>query len=384
MSHILLWYFLRQYGLWFMGFIGVALFAGFLGELAELLRINATGKDFSFALMLRLTSYKMPQLVSDVLPFIFLLATSGFFLRIGESHELLVARLAGLSLWHVLAPLCALAFVVNLFNIGILSSLGSKYFATYWEVRNAAENRPPPQATRVFGLWLYQDRPDGYHIFHARALNLESRRLGKVTIFAFAPDGAWQARWDAPRAAWLPAEDANDDSADAASAAWFWRLEEPTETLISGKEQPATRRDFPIDLAPHKFGQRFPSPLAISFWELAELIETAEALDLPSQTYRLLWHQFFATTLLLWTMIGLAGFFGIRQAAARRASGGHVLERFALVGGLAIGIVLFFLVDFLQGLGIAGRLPPAMAAWAPPLMTLLLVTAALWQVEDTR
>ncbi|MCY4504567.1 MAG: LptF/LptG family permease, partial [Hyphomicrobiales bacterium] len=163
MSRILLWYFLRQYGLWFMGFIGVALFAGFLGELAELLRINATGKDFSFALMLRLTSYKMPQLVSDVLPFIFLLATSGFFLRIGESHELLVARLAGLSLWHVLAPLCALAFVVNLFNIGILSSLGSKYFATYWEVRNAAENRPPPHATRVFGLWLYQDRPDGYH-----------------------------------------------------------------------------------------------------------------------------------------------------------------------------------------------------------------------------
>jgi len=51
---------------------------------------------------------------------------------------------------------------------------------------------------------------------------------------------------------------------------------------------------------------------------------------------------------------------------------------------LAIGIMLFFLVDFLQGLGIAGRLPPAMAAWAPPLMTLLLVTAALWQVEDTR
>ena len=379
MPRILIWYFLRQYGLWLLGFVGVALFAGFLGELAELLRINATGKDFGFPLMLRLTAYKMPQLVSEVLPFVFLLATSGFFLRGGETHELLIARLAGLPLWQLLAPFFVLAFLVNLFNIGILSSLGAKYFDTYWVVRNAAENRPPPRPSSVLGLWLYQERPDGYRIFHARGLNLDTNHLNKVTIFAFDSSGKWQARWDAPRANWLPAP----DQAGQAEPAWLWRLHEPTATLASGEEQPSARRDFPIALAPHKAGQRFPSPLAIGFWELSELMRAATELDLPSQTYRLLWHQYFAATFLLWTMIGLAGIFGLWQAAARRASGGNFLLRFALVGGLALGIFLYFLVDFLQGLGIAGRLPPAMAAWAPPLITALLVGAGLWQLEDS-
>jgi lipopolysaccharide export system permease protein len=91
--------------------------------------------------------------------------------------------------------------------------------------------------------------------------------------------------------------------------------------------------------------------------------------------HRLYLHTQLAVPLLLIAMVLLAATFSLRPL--RRGGAG-----ISLVCGVATGFLLYFLSDLISALGVSGRLPIALAAWSPAVVSCLLGTAMLLHLED--
>ena len=132
---------------------------------------------------------------------------------------------------------------------------------------------------------------------------------------------------------------------------------------------------FKTDLTVARIQDSFSSPSTVSFWELPRFIAALEATGFSALGHRLHWHSLVAEPMLYVAMILIAAVFSLRHNRRR-----GVL--FAVAGGIATGFVLFFLSDLVLALAHSTRLPPLIAAWAPPLASALIGLAALMHAED--
>ncbi len=82
----------------------------FLFDVIELLR-RASGENIGFGVVFSMSLLQMPTLLQKVLPFAVLFGGMFAFARLTRTHELVVARAAGVSVWQFMMP----AFVITLF-----------------------------------------------------------------------------------------------------------------------------------------------------------------------------------------------------------------------------------------------------------------------------
>ncbi|MDX1430434.1 MAG: LptF/LptG family permease [Rhodothermales bacterium] len=129
------------------------------------------------------------------------------------------------------------------------------------------------------------------------------------------------------------------------------------------------------DLTPDKIRESFARAESISFWNLPAFIEILEQAGFRAVGHRLQWHRLLALPLLFAAMVLLAATSSLRPQ--RRGRVGLVL----LAGGVT-GFLLYLLSSFVFALGLSGKIPVALAAWAPSGVSLMLGVAMLLHLED--
>ena len=92
-----------------------------LFDVIDLLR-RASSRDYvTFGDIVRLGLYKVPQTLPLILPFAVLIACVIVFLHLSKTHELVVARSAGLSVWNFLAPIFIVVSIIGIINIALIN-----------------------------------------------------------------------------------------------------------------------------------------------------------------------------------------------------------------------------------------------------------------------
>jgi len=104
LSTYLGWHFLMA----FLAVLSVVIGLIVLFDLIELMRRTANLDGISLPTLLGLSLLKMPRTVQDALPFIVLIGMMLALWRLARSHELVVIRSAGVSVWQMLMPTLAL------------------------------------------------------------------------------------------------------------------------------------------------------------------------------------------------------------------------------------------------------------------------------------
>ena len=97
-------YIARQYLFWFGSIFFAIVAIILLATIVDLLDRLAT-KDVSLGIPIGMALLKLPYLSQEVMPFTILFAAMATFWRLTRSHELVVARAAGVSVWQwILIP----------------------------------------------------------------------------------------------------------------------------------------------------------------------------------------------------------------------------------------------------------------------------------------
>ena len=329
--------------------------------------------------LFRLTLLKMPSLLEQTLPFVVLFGVIGTLNGLNRRSELIAARAAGVSAWRYLRPVLALAALFGAVWVLAVNPVAGRLLQEGENIRREDSGvasgvaKGAAEAANSGRVWLREADDSTRTVILAERANAATRTLEDVTHLRFrradnsrgAGGDTLTRRLDAERATWLPTghfqlrgvrEWVDEDYGPRLEA-----LAIPTSI---------TQRQLLERLDQQRRARRLPP-----VWGLPALIREQKRAGFSTLGARMALWRLAALPVLL---VGMAL---IGACVSMRLSRGGGTWRLILAGGV-VGFAVFFSTVFIEAFGEVGTIPPAIAAWTVPLVTLLVGMATLAQLED--
>jgi len=351
----------KQYLLWFVALFGLLVAVVTLATIVEMLDRLANKQAATLGLVVELALLRVPQLSQEVLPFAALGAGMGLFWRLTRTHELVVTRAAGVSIWQFLLPPLAVAVAIGILAFAVLNPIAATLVKRYVQLEaEVLRNQTSIITVSKTGLWLRQVEGDQVHVLHAEKVSGDGATLERVMVLRFDGQDHFVGRLDAERAV---LGDGN------------WRLEQVWESAPGTTPKKLEQALIATEMTPERLNDNFAPPETVSFWQIPSYVEVLEAAGFPTERLKLQFHRLLAMPLLFSAMVIIAATFAMRPP--RRGG-----VTFIIGLGVVVGFLLYFLSNFVFALGLSGKLPLILAAWTPTTVCLMLGVTVLLHLED--
>jgi lipopolysaccharide export system permease protein len=333
----------------------------FMIDMIELLRMSRRAPDLSMGTLAWMGLLRLPAFAEILLAFAVLVGSIGALLTLNRKSELTIMRAAGMSAWAFLRPGLTVTLLLGIFAVTVFNPLAAT--ARFESERLLAEvfgKEAGIVASSGERSWLRQDGADGQSVLKASAVADQGLSLTGVMALQFDLQHHFIERIDASRAVLQDG---------------YWELYKAT--ISRPMREPETFETYSLSthLTREKVGDALGSEIAVSFWQLPELIETSEKAGLSADKYRMQHALLIARPALLIVMVILAATVSLRSFR----SGG--IQTMVLMGMLG-GIGFFLLAEISRQVGASGLLSPALAVWVPISLALLVSLTVLLHQED--
>lgn len=363
---IIHFYFARRFLMIFLGLQAVFLALLMMVDLIEKLR-RFDVEEIGFSKVLYLTLLTAPEGLYQILPLVVILSTIALFLSLARSSELVVVRSAGRSaLLSLLSPVLV-AFLIGVLGVTTINpivAVTSEHYDTLSDKLRSGGSSTLSISSE--GLWLRQGGEAGQAVIHASATNRDATIFHDVSIVAYEPGGGPRVRIEA-------------DSARLIDGAWElrnaseWPLRPGTNPEELAKQHDIFR--FESTLTHERIRDSFGKPSVVSVWDLPVFISELEEAGFSSRRHKVWLMMEIASPLFLCAMVLVASAFTMRHTRFGRTG-------IAVLGAVLTGFALYYIRNFAQILGENGQIPVALAAWAPPIASVMLALGLLLHMED--
>ncbi len=357
-------YIARRFALVFL--LVLCVFIGLMMLIDMVEQIGRFPQAISIGQLAGLAALNVPESIYRILPLIMILAAVALFVALARSSELVVIRATGRSALRLLVSPVLVSLVVGAFAVAVLNPLVAATIKQHDDLAaRYSSGESSVLSISAEGLWLRQGGDGIQTVIRAGTANQDGTVLQNVTFLQFDSKGRPLGRIEAAEAS-------------LGSGAWELRQVKQWRLDVANPEAAAeTRASARIasDLTRDRIRDSFGDPAAISFWDLPKFISQLETAGFSARRHRVWLQMELALPVLLAGLVLLAAGFTMRHARFGR-TGTLVLA--AVLSGFAV----FFLRNFSQVLGENGQIPVTLAAWFPPVATILLSLALLLHLED--
>lgn len=330
-------------------------------------QLRQFGDDASFGKVAELTLSNVPSTVYKTMPLIMILSAVWMFLALARSSELVVARGVGRSpLQFLFAPIMVAAFVgisaVMIFN-PFVAATSKQYIQLRDEI---STGRNSVFSVGSEGLWLRQGDTNGQTVIRAARSNVDGTILYDVTLISLAENGKPIRRIETKNARlgtgeWI------------LGASKIWPISPNSNPEMQSFKAP--NYSIPSSLTLDQIKDSFGSPATISIWNLTKYISDLQASGFSARRHAVWFQMELARPIFLIGMMLIGAGFSMRHT---RFGGTGMSVLIAVM----LGFGLFYLRNFAQILGETGQLPIWLAAWTPPVATLLIAMGIILNKED--
>lgn len=332
-------------------------------DFVEISRGVGSDVDLSGVRILGLMLLKSPQVIIQLLPFVFLFGTLAAFVGLNRRSELIAMRAAGVSAWRFVLPAAGAALMFGVITVAALGPLSASADGLFQRER-ARLSGSAAGAEASSTVWIREGDDTRQMVVRAQRQDRANARLLDVTFFIYTNDDKGMRTFS---------ERIDADSASLSNGSW--RLINAVGAEIGQRAVRYATLDLPSSLADEEAFERFARPQATSFWSLPAQIARVEAAGFSSTAYRLRLQQLLATPLMFAAMSILAAAFSLRLMRLGD------LARMS-VAAVVLGFAFFFVNQAASAFGSAEVIPPWLAAWLPPLLTALAAFTLLFYTED--
>jgi len=295
-----------------------------------------------------------PYLLYNVAPLVMLLAVLVTFGLMNRSNEITAIKATGISIYRVVAPVIVAAAVV-----AAALFLADQFYLPLTNKRqealhNQIKGKPPQTYLRPDRKWIFGQNHD---IYYYQLFDPDRDQFGNITVFQLDRSSfTITRRIHAERAHW--AENLNR---------WIYELGWDRSFNISAinNYRPFEVATFPqLPETPSYFKKEVKQYTEMNYEELHRYIRDLQQSGFDVVRLRVQLHQKLSYPLITLIMAMLA----IPFALAAEKKG-------AITGvAIAVGIALFYTVvsRLFEAMGNLSQLPPALAAWSPDLIFVLV------------
>ncbi|MGR3453332.1 LPS export ABC transporter permease LptG [Pseudooceanicola sp.] len=320
-----------------------------------------------FRQVLGLTLLHAPETLYEMIPLITVLATVAMFVGLARSSELVVTRAAGRAALVTLLSPVLVAFGIGVVSLAVLNPIVAVTLKRYSTMVDFyLSGSVSTLSFSAEGLWLRQGGEDGQTVIHAAHADPEGTRFYGVTFYGYASGGGLESRTEAETAELVVGE---------------WLLSDVKFWPLSGTGNPEAQAErraemrVPSSLTADNIRDSFGEPSAISIWDLPAYTSALKEAGFSARRY-LVWLQTeLARPFFLMAMVLIAAAFTMRHARSGKVG-------LAVLTSILMGFSLYYVKNFAQILGDNGQIPIWVAAWAPPVASLMLSVGLVLQMED--
>ncbi|MBF0098447.1 MAG: LPS export ABC transporter permease LptG [Magnetococcales bacterium] len=343
---ILFLYLLRLFLVGLLQIIGLFIGLFLLIDGIESVRRFALKPAFNWSDMFWMMLCRLPDFITLLLPSITLLTVLTVLARLSRQNEITVMRASGVSLYRILIPFLLGGLLIASTQLLLRDQLVPWTTRLAQHMEDRLLGHDSPSQSDLDNLWLKVWTQQGARqLLHVQQLLSDAQVLLNVTIF----------EWDAEQKL---RSHIQARSAQMVQGKWMLNqgilyLYEPTI-----QAERFTQREWPAILGLDQLNRTAINPNFLSFEQIKQLIERTEREGYDATRLHVLLHNRLSQPATTLAAILLAFPFTLRLP--RR---GGVTR--SLLLGILIGFTLFVVADLAQALGLGGRLPPPLAAWAP-------------------
>lgn len=359
-------YFARRFFRVFMTTLLIFLaFLTLIDLVEQMRRFNSDAVRFSDIVVLTLLN--APAGIYQILPLVMILSSVSLFLTLARTSELVVTRAAGRSaLVTLMSPMLVSAVIgvaaVTLFN-PIVAQTSKRFLELESEYKDQSDSTV---SIGREGLWLRQGDENGQTVIHARGASDTMTSLFDVSFLQYDTLGRVEKRIAAR---------------EAVLTSQGWLLRDAKSWPLAGDGNPEdaaelhTRLVVPTTLTAQRIRESSSDPSVISIWEMQTHISQLEEAGFSTRRHEVWLQMELARPLFLMAMVLVGAGFTMRHSRFGKTG-------IAVLAAVMLGFGLYYVRNFAQILGENGQLPTMVAAWTPPIASILLALGLLLHMED--
>ncbi len=315
--------------------------------------------DVPIGLPIFLTFLNIPSILFEIFPFIFLISTQFFFIKLIEQNENISFKNFGLSNLKIIKLLAILSFLVGVVIVTIFYNLSSNLKHSYLNIKNsyAKDNKYLAVITEN-GIWI-KDAKDGITSI-INAENLKGNILNRVDIVQFDEDFNF-------------IQNIYSDKIDIENKIW------KSKSILLNNEEESNQRvnDFQLstNINFQDINSLFSNLTSLSIFELNDLRNKYDdinysSIEIDSAIQKIFSFPFY---LMLMTILSSTIMMNIKQ---------NRTKIFHLIFGVLISVIIYYLSFFFEELGKNEQVPVVISIWIPLLMISIVSIINLVRINE--
>ena len=335
-------------------FFGLILILNIFEEISYFKNLDVNGFYPILMSMLNSTS-----ILYNIFPFIFLITTQFFFIRIDEKNELLLFKHSGLTNLDLIKLLSILSFLLGIFIITFFYHFSSKLKHIHLGIKNqmSDDNKYLAVVTEN-GLWMRDEMDNVVSIINAESI--KENILINTTITQFNKDFDFIQNIESKKI------DIKND---------YWLIEEAIISKEKVQQIVVKKFIFKTNFNLTKINNLFSNLSSLSLWELNKLAKDYKSLgystlEVDTHTLKIYSYPFYLTIMTVFSSIIMLN---IKKDKPKI---------FNLILGILLSVVIYYINYFSNLLGQNEKLPIHVAIWMPQLILILLSSIGLVKINE--
>ena len=318
-------------------------------------------KDVNVAIGLPvfLTLLNIPSIIFEIFPFIFLITTQFFFIKLIEQNENITFKNFGLNNSSVIKLLAILSFFIGVLIVTIFYNLSSNLKHSYLNIKNsyAKDNKYLAVITEN-GIWIKDEKNGVTSIINAKTLKGEF--LDKVDIVQFDENFDF-------------IQNISTSKINIKSKIWKSKSALINNEVVSNKEVDDYELNTNVDF--QDINSLFSNLTSLSILELNNLKKKYDeinysSIEVDSAIQKIISFPFY---LMLMTVLSSTIMMNIKQ---------NRTKIFHLIFGILISVIIYYLSFFFEELGKNEQVPIVVSIWIPLLIIGILSLINLVRINE--
>jgi lipopolysaccharide export system permease protein len=330
-------------------------------DIVELFRRVGDKEGVGFLTVLVMQGVKTPSTIPFLLPFSALFGAMYSFYSLRSQNEIVIARTSGLSLIKLMMPAIFFAFIYGVFALLVIDPVSSATNQRYDTMEKEILGSGGRNLTvSTEGIWFRDQNSSYATIIHGSAIDNSAAEVLNPVIYTFDNNDRIINRYYPDRM--LLKEG-------------YWEIEGGITLGQAGRVSELDRDQIETTLTRRDLNRSNKRPETIALFSLWNYISVLERTGLPSLGYEAYLYSKLALPFVLIGMVMIAGRFTLPLTGRRKVT--HLL-----VFSICLGVLFYFLNDFLYVMGSSGRLPPPIAGFAPGVTMTVLGAGLLIRADE--
>ena len=297
--------------------------------------------DTHFIYPIYLSFLNTPSILFEILPFIFLISTQVFFIRLIDSHEIEIFKYTGLNNFKIVKIISLFSFFCGIFLIIFFYNFSSLLKSKYLEIKNEyTEDNKYLAVITENGLWIKDITDNKINIINAK--KVDNKFLIDVLIVQF------NKKYELLRT--IESKKINISSYD-------WRVINPniSENNTTKKfDEIIFRSNFDLE----KINSLFSNLSSLTIYDLIKLRNNYKSLnysltEIDSHLHKIATYPLYLTLVTILTAIIM---FNI---------GYQKNSLFKIIFGIFLSVIIYYISNFFIVLGTSEKIPLLLSIWFP-------------------